>query len=280
MNMNDIYHFLKDKPCLQHVKLYIHLDNKEINVSEHFSSIIKFELYDERSYPPKLHLINHIPEVICLLRAMPNLIYLTIETPFIFLDGYRWKCLIKNFFPKLRIFHLKMSFYFNNFNTIKTRIDYIFNSFQNQFWINEHQWFIRCHWNSEDKYSQYILFYTYPYTFSYLSIPNNYRWFRSTYPYDDNPWLSSHVHHLLYNPILIELYSHPHQTNCSLQSNKIFQFNSKKNSIIFSIKYTINNYSFVFRKNYSNHINNFKFIRHISNSTLFKYLPTNSRISN
>jgi len=237
MNMNDIYHLLKHKPHLRRVKIYAHLDDEDINVGGIFPSITTFELYDERSYPQKIYFTNHIPRAVCLLRAMPNLCHLTIETPFIFMDGYRWKCLITNFLPKLKIFRFKMSIYFNNFDTIKSRIDYIFNSFQNQFWIDEHQWFIRCHWNSEDKYSQYILFYTCPYHFSHLSIPNNHRWSKSTCLYHDNHWLSSRVHCLSYNSLLIEQNISLNKfesclelnsINSSSKINKIFRFNPKK----------------------------------------------------
>jgi hypothetical protein len=234
MNINDIYHLLKYKPRLRHVKIYAHLNDEDINVIDVFPSIISFELYDERSYPPTIHFINHIPRAICLLRAMSNLCHLTIETPFLFMDGYRWKCFLNNFLPKLEIFRFKMAIYFNNFDNIKTRIDYILKSFQNHFWINEHQWFIQCHWNYENKYNQCILFYTWPYTFSHLSISNNHR---SICFFNNNHWSSSYVHHLSYNSFVIEqnissqkieYCSKLNLTNSSIKINKIFRFHSSK----------------------------------------------------
>jgi hypothetical protein len=235
MTMNDLYHFLKHKPHLRSVRVYAHLTNEDINVIGLFPSISRFELYDERSYPLNIHATNHIPEVIRLIQSMPNLSQLIIETPFIFLDGHRWKCLITTFLPKLKIFRLKMSIYFDNFDSVKQRTINIFDSFQSHFWIHEHQWFVRCHWNSENKYSQCIVFYTLPYTFPHLSITNNHLWWKSTCPNDNNHWSSSHVHHLSYNSRLLEhhipsknleqsLKLNPHQTKIK----KIFRLNPRK----------------------------------------------------
>ncbi|CAF3319427.1 unnamed protein product [Rotaria sp. Silwood2] len=239
MSMNDIYQFMKHKPHLRHVQIYTHLDDEDIHVVEHFPSIIKFELNDERFSPLNLFFMNHIPRGISVFSAMPNLYHLTIETPFIFMDGHRWRCFISNFLPKLKIFQFKMAIYFNNFDSVKERANYILDSFQNQFWTDEHQWFVRCHWNSENKYNQCILFYTLPYIFSHLSITNNHLWCRSTCPYDRNDWSSSRVHCLSYNSYLtehnipskkIESYekSNKNQTNSSSKINKIFRFGSRK----------------------------------------------------
>ncbi|CAF1307419.1 unnamed protein product [Rotaria sordida] len=109
------------------------------------------------------------------------------------MDGHRWKCFITNFLPKLKIFRFKMAIYFYNFDTVKERGNYMLDSLQSQFWIDEHQWFVRCYWNSENKYNQCILFYTLSYTFSHLSITNNHLWSRSTCPYHRNDWSSSRV---------------------------------------------------------------------------------------
>jgi hypothetical protein len=214
--------------------VYLNLHDEIVSIVEVFPMITIFELYDEHFHPSNIDFTNHIPRIICLLRSMPNLCNLTIETQFIIMDGYRWKCFIKSFLPKLKIFRLKMSIYFNDFDTIKSRVDYIINSFQTQFWIDEHQWFIRCHCNSDDKYSQYILFYTWPYTFSYLSIPNNHRWSRSIYNFNDNHWSSSRVHHLLYNfehNILSNKIEDCSKSNSSSKLNKIFRFKTKSFSL-------------------------------------------------
>jgi hypothetical protein len=124
-----------------------------------------------------------------------------------------------------------MSIYFHYFETIKSRIDYIYHSFQSQFWIDEHQWFIRYHWTLGDKYSQCILFYTWPYTFSDLSIANHPKAMAS---FKDNHWSSSRVHHLVYNSLLMEqnIPAKEIELENSITSvskmNKMLKFNSRK----------------------------------------------------
>ena len=47
-----------------------------------------------------------------LFQFLPNLSKLTIKIKNIYLNGYDWKKLIKNYFPKLKIFQLKMELKF------------------------------------------------------------------------------------------------------------------------------------------------------------------------
>ncbi len=47
------------------------------------------------------------------------------------------------------------------------QIDQILDTFRNGFWLEKHQWFVRCHWNPLDD-TELITLYTLPYAFSTL----------------------------------------------------------------------------------------------------------------
>jgi hypothetical protein len=124
-----------------------------------------------------------------LLQHVPNLCQLKIETCYYETNGYEWEEIIRNYLPKLKVFHLKM-----RLNAIGGKYKKeLFNSFQTQFWLKEHQWFIRYHYNPDDS-SNMICLYTLPYSFSYLDILFPIL-FKSTCP--NNDWSYDHVQHLL-----------------------------------------------------------------------------------
>jgi hypothetical protein len=100
-----------------------------------------------------------------LLRHMPNLYQLKVETLYVEMNGYEWETIIRNYLPKLEVFQLKMKF---QVNSEKYRKE-LFKSFRTPFWLKEHQWFIRFHYNLDDK-SNMICLYTLPYNFTKLDI--------------------------------------------------------------------------------------------------------------
>jgi hypothetical protein len=127
-----------------------------------------------------------------LLQHVPNLCQLKIETCYLDMDGYEWEEIIRNYLPKLKEFHLKMRF---RVNDEKHKKD-LMKSFQTRFWLEEHQWFVRYHYNLEDR-SNMICLYTLPYSFSYLDIIFPVV-IKSTCPNDDNYGSYDHVQHLDY----------------------------------------------------------------------------------
>ncbi|CAF1446315.1 unnamed protein product [Adineta steineri] len=88
---------------------------------------------------------SHPSTIISFLRNIPNLLHLNIGIACPnFIDGYQWEDLIRNYLPKLKTFHLSMT----NLQFIRLmteeEIDELMNSFRSSFWIDEHQWFVRC----------------------------------------------------------------------------------------------------------------------------------------
>jgi hypothetical protein len=100
-----------------------------------------------------------------LIQNMPYLSHLTVITSQVYLDGNTWRELIRNYLPQIEIFQLKMDFDFQQRNDdIDEIIIELLESFRSSFWIEEHQWFVRCHWNPSDPYKSTTL-YTLPYAF-------------------------------------------------------------------------------------------------------------------
>ncbi|CAF2052629.1 unnamed protein product [Rotaria magnacalcarata] len=107
-----------------------------------------------------------------LLRYMPNLSHLTITTVQVYFDGKTWEQLISAYFPQLKVFQLKMEVEFREVNiTIEDVIDRLLASFQTSFWLEERQWYVRCHWNPSDPY-KWVTLYTLPYCFDGFDYSN------------------------------------------------------------------------------------------------------------
>jgi hypothetical protein len=102
--------------------------------------------------------------LIYLLKNFPNLICLIIKTKGIYLNGNEWKYLINNYLFKLKIFRFQMNFCLLSSNNIERDIDELLYSFRSSFWIEEHQWFIRCQWTQLFQRTNLIL-YSLPYLF-------------------------------------------------------------------------------------------------------------------
>ncbi|CAF0981691.1 unnamed protein product [Adineta steineri] len=100
-----------------------------------------------------------------ILKSLPNLTHLKVNTSYIDYDGYRWSRIINDFLPKLKFFHLKMHVHFCDEKNTQERINQLIDSFRTRFWIENHQWFIQCDCISKDNHTC-ILLHTLPYTFS------------------------------------------------------------------------------------------------------------------
>ena len=109
------------------------------------------------------------PSVINILQRLPNLCYLTLETWNIIMNGYDWKELIINNLPKLKVFRLKMIKHFKPNDNIYELID----SFRTDFWIKQHQWYVRCdcYYSSTHEFGT---LYALPYTFNKYFYFNSY----------------------------------------------------------------------------------------------------------
>jgi len=60
------------------------------------------------------------------------------------IDGYQWEQIIRNYLPKLKTFQLRMRTRPLGDIDLESRMDELIHSFRTSFWIDEHQWFVRC----------------------------------------------------------------------------------------------------------------------------------------
>lgn len=118
-----------------------------------------------------------------LFHTMPNLCYLNITMLYELIDGHAWKHIICNHLVKLRTFRLQMqsniAVRYSSRSCIKEYMNKLIDSFQDPFWIIEHEWYVRC-----INQNITIHLYTLPNTSDYYKdiFPDSWK---STYPYDN-----------------------------------------------------------------------------------------------
>jgi hypothetical protein len=100
-----------------------------------------------------------------MFEKMPNLNDLTVELSRMYLDGNEWEQIIINYLPKIKVFRLKMIFAFFSDTKKEEQIDQILDTFRSPFWLEKHQWFVRCRWNPWDD-TKLVTLYTLPYAFN------------------------------------------------------------------------------------------------------------------
>ncbi len=194
-SLYDLFQCISHLRCLQ---IYSKL-TREDSIIPLLPRLVKFEL-NERCTSDFLESIG-TKEIENILEKMPNLSHLSIESSCMFLDGYSWENIIKNYLSKLKVFRCKcrIKIYFNNFDEIERRVNNLLQSFQSDFWLQRFQLFIRCHWKSESKDKHNILYYTLPYIFSHPITITDYLGSKSTCPSHNDYWPSDSVHNLQYN---------------------------------------------------------------------------------
>jgi hypothetical protein len=173
-DINILYYLFKYLPCLQRLNVdsthWMRYDRPGFI----FSSLISL----------KTSFANNAYSITDFLTRLPNLCYLTLETSNIGMNGYDWEKLLVNHLPKIKIFHLKMTFDISSNENIHKRIDELVDSFRTHFWLEEHQWYVQCDCYSRD-YSQVGVLYTLPYAFNNCSYLYTYH-SRSTKPDEEN----------------------------------------------------------------------------------------------
>jgi hypothetical protein len=133
-----------------------------------------------------------------LLQNMPNLRHLTVGTDDIDINGHQWEYIITNHLPKLQVFQFEMTFNPRNGEDKEQRVNELLKSFQTRFWLEEHQWFVRCDWDrcQRDYCINQIYLYTLPYTFNYYAFHDSIIKAKSTCP-DNNIYPSYNQVHIL-----------------------------------------------------------------------------------
>ncbi|CAF0991364.1 unnamed protein product [Adineta ricciae] len=150
----------------------------DLNDNQFFSapvlSITTLKLYDIRSRPILMN----------LLQTMNNLHHLTVETFYNNFDGYQWEEIITHYLPKLRVFRLKMDIQYIGIMNNEEQTDILLDSFRSHFWLDERQWFVRCHRKLQLTHSD-ILLYTVPLLFKNITIDTMCCPYKSTCPTDN-----------------------------------------------------------------------------------------------
>ena len=169
-------------------------------------SIETAENEDDYSSLPIVYSLNQLKlrcqgssrALLSILRKVPNVTKLTIETNRIEMTGQQWENLLGQYFPVLKILNLKMKYQLMDFDDIEEKIDEILKSYRTSYWIDQHQWFVRCFCTTEN-HTNLINIHTLPYRFkeSTLYITDNENSiFKSTYPDDDHDLIYNYVQNL------------------------------------------------------------------------------------
>jgi hypothetical protein len=181
---NQMIHLLEKTPHLQHISLDFHF-----NFSDEFqsSTITSIATLNVSFFSIEYHILANF------FQNMPNLNRLKIDLPDMYIDGKTWEQIIETYLPKLESFQFRMNDELDS--NQEQQIDEILNLFRTPFWLNKHQWFVRCDWNPN---SDNLFFYSLPYAFEnfYFQFPIL---SKSTCPDDDDQqWSYNSVRRLAY----------------------------------------------------------------------------------
>lgn len=186
---DELIHLFHHTPSLRYLSMYMNTSIMDILFPNAFSSLISLKLKFSSS-----SITTHSIEN--LLGRMSRLRRLTVEMLDVFMNGHEWRDLIRNSLGNLKEFQMKMEFFFRDRLNTKRYVDQLFQSFQTPFWLEERQWFIRCHFHSQSR-SNYACFYTLPYSFDHFPRIDVMDWL-STDPKDGH-WSYDRVHTLQYH---------------------------------------------------------------------------------
>ncbi|CAF2805783.1 unnamed protein product [Rotaria sp. Silwood2] len=242
-SQNEINALIKQTPCLESFSILLNIDSNDNDIEYTFLSITKLKLCLSQVQEDK---------ILKFLQNMPNLYELIIDICCFdkdysntILNGYQWEKIIHNNLPNLQIFRFRIEFQLTNENNREQQIDELINSFQSSFWLKEHKWFVRCHWNSMNSSSS-IYLYTLPYSFNYFNFNSSMK-FKSTSSNDNNYIDYNRVDHLEYQISSIEEIASSSIQFFNLQNlfiklpiNDYFWFNIPKLDQLTSIVISIN----------------------------------------
>lgn len=107
-----------------------------------------------------VYIQSSIELMIDLFKKFPNLTSLILSTAQLQIDGRQLEQILQTCFTNLRHFRCEISFDFSSSNDIQQIVD----SFRSPYWIEQHQWFVRCDWNPNGR-EQVAILHTLPYPF-------------------------------------------------------------------------------------------------------------------
>jgi hypothetical protein len=119
-----------------------------------------------------------ISNMMIFLQNMSNLRHLDISLWSGLINGYQWEQIIRNHLPQLKKFDLKMKLSFPKGEDIEEQVNILIDSFRSAFWIEEHQWFVRCFIANR---TIYLYTLSKPYCYARMHP----KLWQSTYPHDN-----------------------------------------------------------------------------------------------
>ena len=159
--------------------------------------------YDDKETSPKFYPIQMLEILVqssrfvtsYLLRKIPDLTDLTIEMSLVLIDGDQWKEIIENHLPHLNTFRMTMEFSLHARQNRDEQVRRLLNTFRGSFWIDQHRWYVQCHWYASDRSSRAYM-YTLPYHSKRLTLVSDLQ-FQSTCPNDRIHWSFDNVKKVL-----------------------------------------------------------------------------------
>jgi hypothetical protein len=173
-SLSTLTHLCQHTPNLKYLSIIFKDDSDEVELTPPILSIVRLRIV----FTGSLNILEH------LLNSMPNLYYLIWESYDIYINGNQWEEMIKRYLPKLEFLEMKMRFSSYNDDDGVSQLNQILDLFRTKFWIEEHQWFVRCHGVNFDAIDQldFIDLFTIPYTFDNFSGYANCNLVQSTCP--------------------------------------------------------------------------------------------------
>ncbi|CAF1138901.1 unnamed protein product [Rotaria magnacalcarata] len=166
----------RNTPNLRHLSAWFVVEYNEFQILKPIYSITRLNI----TFNGLENMLEHV------LENLPNLYQLKCDLN-VYINGYQWESIIKKSLPKLKIFQVKMRFTPSNNQNIDEKLNEIIDSYRTNFWINEHQWYIRCHWYTLDEkidLFNFIDVFTVPYSFDRFYEDNICLLAKSTVQYD------------------------------------------------------------------------------------------------
>ena len=180
LGLGDMICLFEHTPNLRYLEIDVH----NYFIYHEFTNVISTITILKMSIRSSFDVLNLI------LENMPNLIDLKIETKNLYVSGYQWEQLVKNYLTKLELFQLKMQFQFSENEDKMKQMDEIIDTFRSSFWLDERYWFVQLDDSAYD-----AILYTLPYAFDHFVISKS-TVSKTTYPSDDKHWLYDQVYHL------------------------------------------------------------------------------------
>ena len=120
---SNLAHLFNYTPYLRQISTSIPLDLKNEHVQNSISSIISLKLLFNGSISAMKNLLD----------MMLNLSNVTLHITSFYLDGYEWEKILINYFPKIKLFKLKMDINLPNIDGKENQIRTFLDSFQTHF---------------------------------------------------------------------------------------------------------------------------------------------------